>query len=109
MEKRASSGGAMSKQFSERFYKSTQWQTCREAYSGHVGHLCERCLERGIITPGVIIHHIIPLTPENINDPNITLNFDNLRCVCRKCHAIEHGAPEKRYEVDEFGRVVGID
>ena len=97
------------REFAERFYGSRQWKECRKAYKKQVGGLCERCLEHGLITPGEVIHHKIVLTPQNISDPNVALNFSNLRCVCRKCHAIEHGAPVKRYEVDELGRVVGIE
>ena len=36
------------------------------------------------------MHHIEELTPFNINDPNITLNFDNLEYVCKVCHDNEH-------------------
>lgn len=97
------------KDYAKEFYKSTQWQTCREAYAASVGHLCERCLKKGLITPGEIVHHKTFLTPENIGDPSITLNFDNLMLVCRSCHAEIHTGKIVRYEVDEFGRVVGID
>ena len=44
------------------------------------------------------------LTPDNIHDPSVTLSWDNLKLVCRDCHAKEHGSM-KRYKVDEFGRV----
>lgn len=47
--------------------------------------LCVRCGR-----PGEIVHHKIYLTPENIDDPNITLNEDNLELLCRDCHAMEH-------------------
>ena len=69
-----------------------------------VGGLCEECLSNGIIQPGEIVHHIIPLTPENINDVMISLSFDNLKLVCRDCHAKEHGN-KKRYKVDETGKI----
>lgn len=36
------------------------------------------------------MHHKIYLTPQNINDPFITLAADNLETLCRECHAIEH-------------------
>ena len=50
------------------------------------------------------MHHKIPLTPENVTDPDITLNWDNLMLLCRDCHAAVH-KPQKRYTVDELGRV----
>ena len=93
------------KPYAAAFYSSTAWKRCREAYRERVGGLCEECLRRGIYTPAEIIHHIVEITPENVNDPAVTLNFDNLRAVCRECHAKEHGARPRRYKVDALGRV----
>ena len=96
------------KPFATAFYKSKQWQVCRNAYMERVAGLCEECLAAGRYTPAEIVHHITELTPANIGDPSITLNFDNLEAVCRECHAIKHGARVKRYRVDELGRVTAI-
>lgn len=63
-------------------------------------------MAKGLYTPGEIVHHVINLTPENINDPNVALNFDNLRLVCRRCHAEEHKHRERRYVIDELGNVI---
>lgn len=68
--------------------------------------LCEVCWEKGIPKPGEIVHHKTPLTPENINDLDIALGWDNLQCVCRDCHAKLHGKKVMRYKLDELGRVV---
>ena len=92
------------KPYAEEFYKSKAWKQCREAYAQSKGWLCERCMKEGRVTTGEIVHHKIHLTPENINDPSVSLNWDNLELVCRLCHAAEHGRP-KRYKVDEAGRV----
>lgn len=92
------------KQWAKAFYTSREWKQCRVAYRKYVGGLCEPCLKRGYITAGEIVHHKIFLTPENINNPEIALNFDNLELVCRDCHAQKHGSM-KRYKVDELGRV----
>lgn len=62
------------------------------------------CRARGLIVPGEIVHHKIHIEPENINNPNIALNWDNLQLLCRQCHGEAHGTA-KRYKVDEFGRV----
>lgn len=70
--------------------------------------LCEDCLAKGIYTPAEIVHHVIPLTPENIKDPTIALSWSNLKAVCRECHAVEHGARQKRYKVDQNGRAVAV-
>lgn len=97
------------KPYAAAFYSSTAWKRCREAYRERVGGLCEECLRRGIYTPAEIIHHIVEITPENVNDPAVTLNFDNLRAVCRECHAKEHGARPRRYKVDALGRVTFLE
>ena len=98
-------GGAV-KDYAERFYKSTAWQNCRAAYASAVGGLCERCLAKGMYSPGEIVHHKIHLTPANIQDPDVSLNFDNLELLCRLCHADEHQRKRKRYRVDASGRVI---
>ena len=92
------------KEFARGFYKSKAWQRTRAAYISSVGGLCEGCLDKGLYRPGEIVHHIIPLTAENINDPNIALSWDNLRLVCRDCHGEEH-RERKRYRVDGAGHV----
>ena len=95
-------------EYAERFYKSKQWQACRLAYIKSVGGLCENCLKNNCYNPGVIVHHIVPLTPHNIECPEITMNFDNLRLLCRDCHAAQHSTRIRRYKVDDFGQVVTI-
>lgn len=97
------------KPYAESFYNSHAWKECRRAYSKSVGGLCERCLQRGIYSPGEIVHHKVHITPDNIHDPAITLDFRNLMLLCRQCHAEVHAAREKpRYKVNQDGRVVLI-
>ena len=69
------------------------------------GRLCVDCLKEQRITPAELVHHIIELTPDNVSDPQVALWPDNLVSLCRKCHAKRHGARQRRYEVDDFGRV----
>ena len=79
------------KEWAKSFYKSQAWKRCRAAYAASVGGLCERCLSRGMYTPGVIVHHKIVLTPDNISDPSVTLNWDyprRLRRQSPKCQKI---------------------
>lgn len=97
----------MARDFAKAFYHSREWTRCQAEYVKRTGGLCERCRERGLIVPGVIVHHKIHITPDNINDPSITLNNDNLILVCRDCHAELHKR-KKRYKVDELGRVTAI-
>ena len=89
----------------KRFYKSKEWQRCRAAYISSVGGLCERCQHNGIIRPGKIVHHKDYISVENITDPSILLNPDNLEYLCMDCHNAEHFKNIKRYVIDEFGRV----
>ena len=96
----------MAKPWAEAFYKSRAWRNCRDAYVKSIGGLCERCLTKGLYVPVDIVHHKTYITPENINNPNITLSFDNLEGVCRNCHAEEHNKRTRRYKVDEYGRVI---
>lgn len=72
------------------FYKTSAWLKCRAAYIKSVGGLCERCLARGEIKPGYIVHHKVHLNPWNITDTSITLNWDNLEYLCLDCHNKEH-------------------
>ena len=98
----------MSKDFSRKFYSSQAWNNCRTAYMQHVHHLCERCLANGIMKPAAIVHHKIELTPDNIDNPNITLGFDNLEAVCRECHGKIHDLYQRkrRYIIMDDGSVV---
>ena len=81
------------------------WEDDKNSYAASVGWLCEDCLERGEITPGEIVHHKIPLTPENINNPDIALSWDNLRLLCRRCHGARHRKNKQRYEINSDGNI----
>lgn len=78
------------KPWAEKFYKSKAWYQCRKAYIMSVNGLCERCLAEGKFEHGYIVHHKVYLTAKNINDPNVSLNWDNLEYVCQDCHNKEH-------------------
>lgn len=90
--------------FARQLYSSAAWARTRKAFAESKGGLCERCLARGLYTPGEQVHHIIHLTPENISDPAIALGWDNLMLVCKACHDDLHRAP-RRWCVDEGGAV----
>lgn len=76
----------MAKEFAKAFYNSKAWQKCRASYIAERvmidGGLCETCHEK----PGYIVHHRIPLTPENISTPEVSLNHCNLKYDCKECH-----------------------
>lgn len=76
-----------------------------------VGGLCEHCLSKGIVTPAALVHHKRPITAENVNDYNITLNWENLAALCRPCHAEAHDElyrqrSGRRYTIDDNGKVI---
>ena len=92
------------KGFADDFYSSIAWRRCARGYRRSVGNLCERCKKNGLIVPAEEVHHKIHITPENINRPEIVLNWRNLIALCKDCHMKEH-RKEKRWEVDENGSV----
>lgn len=94
----------MHNQFANAFYSSKEWKHCRAEYREAKGKLCERCLAKGVISAGVEVHHKIRLTKENLKDPSVTLNWDNLELLCEDCHREEHprGGPMR---TDMYGHV----
>lgn len=95
----------------EAFYVSRTWRKCRKAFVNSKGNLCERCLKKGIIEPGskdqpLEVHHKIPLTDENITDPKVSLNWENLELLCKSCHDKERERRAKRWKIGPDGRVV---
>ena len=81
----------MSREFAYGLYHSREWAHVREQALRRDHYLCQRCLSLGRVTPAVIVHHVVHLTPANINDSRIALDLGNLTCLCRDCHAIVHG------------------
>lgn len=90
----------------ERFYKSKEWKQARRAYILMRGGLCERCKAKGIINTGTHVHHKEYITIDNIDDPNITLNPDNLELLCFGCHQEEHFPREDDYSFDKNGDMI---
>lgn len=76
----------MAREFAGNFYKTKAWVKCRKAFMESKHWTCERCGHRAQIA-----HHKKYLTPKNINDPSVTLSWDNLEALCCKCHTEEHG------------------
>ena len=96
------------KDFEDVFYSSWAWRKCAASYRASVDGLCEDCRKRGLITPVAEVHHKIRLTPENVNKPEIALNWDNLEALCEDCHKKKH-RKQKRWTVDEDGNVTATD
>ena len=83
----------MAQEWAKSLYSSLAWHKCRDSFYISRNGLCERCGEAGLI-----VHHKVWLTPSNINDPSITLNWDNLELLCNECHSKEHLGSEATTE-----------
>ena len=64
------------------------------------------CLKNGIYKAATLAHHIIPVTAKNVNDPQISLNADNLMALCTECHAAIHSS--RRWRFDENGKMIVV-
>lgn len=104
----------MAKKWTNGFYVSKAWRKTRDAYFKSQRGQCERCMAEYIagdrrledIQPGFIVHHKKELTPENINDPRVSLSFDNLELLCEDHHNKQHKAKPKRYHFDKNGNII---
>ena len=67
------------------FYKSKAWQQTQAAYMASKNYICERCGN-----PARIVHHRKYITPSNIHDQSITLDWGHLEALCQDCHNKEH-------------------
>lgn len=92
------------------FYSSTEWNNLRLSIimdrtneQGQV--ICEHCGQPIIKKYDLIAHHIIELTPVNVNDYNISLNPDNIMLVHHSCHNAIHNRME--YKQKKVYLVVG--
>jgi 5-methylcytosine-specific restriction enzyme A len=71
------------------FYNSSTWRKARGRALTRDHHLCQRCLQKGMLTPAEVVHHIHHLQ----DHPEKALNEANLQSVCTTCHNRLH--PEK--------------
>ena len=56
------------------------WKRVRERYiAAHP--LCEKCRERGKLTPAQEVHHLLPLSRGGTHDES------NLMALCKPCHS----------------------
>ena len=87
----------------QRFYRSDTWKIARAIKIANACGVCEEC---GAI--GTEVHHIIHLTPENVTDPSIATNQENLKLLCNECHNKAHGRFEGRreYYFDDEGNLI---
>lgn len=71
------------------FYCRKEWLDLAQACKIKSGGVCSRCgsiNDMSELRP----HHKIELTLENVDDPRIALNPDNIEVLCRECHDLAH-------------------
>lgn len=72
------------------FYNSARWRKFRVSFLASHDPVCAVC--KKIITDPLDceLDHIVELTPENVLNPDITLNPDNVQILCHSCHDKKH-------------------
>lgn len=92
----------MARDFAKAFYKSSEWEKVRQFVLMRDKYKCVKCNR-----PALEVHHIEHLTPDNIWNPWIALNPDNLASLCKDCHFAEHkadkAAGKKAYDKSKNG------
>ena len=94
----------MAQEWAKKFYKSKRWQIARDYALRRDNFMCQ---SPGCYKPAEEVHHIIHLTQQNIDDPEIATNPDNLVSLCRDCHFKEH--KKERKDSGILPQVVFID
>jgi len=84
-----------------KFYQSSAWKKCRDAYMSSKYYICERCGDAA-----TICHHKTYITTTNIDNPDITLSHDNLEALCLDCHNKEHFKNQVDYVFDDDGNLI---
>ena len=69
------------RQQAKKFYDSIVWKDLRMMKMDMENHCCEHCGDAAYI-----VHHKEWIDIDNITDPSVTLNIDNLEALCLSCH-----------------------
>jgi 5-methylcytosine-specific restriction enzyme A len=87
-----------------KFYQSKTWKRVRSYKRSLQRGVCEKCGKAGYE-----VHHKIPLTLENVDDPNISISLENLQLLCTSCHNSKRAKEKELREdvkFDQFGDLV---
>lgn len=94
-----------------KFYRSKEWKSIREGILLRDSYLCQYCKQKGIIRPGNIVDHIVPVE----YDSNLKSDLSNLITCCKPCHNVKTKWERNYYgtgagnEVKNVGRVQDIN
>lgn len=88
------------REFARGFYHSRAWRDTQAAFMASRCYVCERCSG-----PARIAHHVRHLTPQNVSDLSVALDWSNLMALCIECHNLIHKgggacAPGVRFDRD---------
>ncbi len=83
------------------FYKSTVWQVARQ-----IKYKNKMVSVNDVAWLVKKIHHKIRLTIDNVKDPTISINQENLELLCKDCHNKEHKRFTKEKEFDSDGNLI---
>lgn len=75
------------------FYCSKPWRELSYKIKVDRGGECERCGWQAVSNDdwsGLIGHHKIELTDDNVDDASVSLNPNNVEIICLRCHNSEH-------------------
>lgn len=66
---------------------------------------CERCAERGLMVPAVLVHHIIPVQSGKDKRQMRSLSYrpKNLQSLCHKCHVEIHKEMRRQQKMEGLG------
>ena len=73
-----------------KFYASSAWISFRLNIVAERGLTCDKCGKIITHVKEAHLHHIIELTPANVNDAMISLNPDNVMVLHKGCHDEAH-------------------
>ena len=72
-------------------YNTTKWRELRMQKLSN-NPLCEKCLEKGIVTLATDVHHIYEISNANsiYEMKSIGFDYNNLMSLCKECHIEIH-------------------
>lgn len=94
----------MAKDYSRAVYNGARWKNTKNSYLASVNYICERCG-----AAAKVVHHKHYINPNNVTNPNILYNWDNLEALCQDCHNKEHHSgynTAKGLRFDDQGNLV---
>jgi len=94
-----------------KFYNSSQWRKVRNVMISKSHGICSRC-GKTFNSRDLIVHHKISLNEDNINNPEVSLNLNNLEVLCWDCHNSTHSKNEdmnRAMVFDDKGNIIDVN